>query len=103
MEENIVNGIANEFTYYMDGSGLTRTKNHGEAHGEGRSAQRAVLTPGTRSSARNEKVKGKEPESSLPVVISEDEFELVMSIWLRMNEQNFFTTCIAQNHRLEFV
>ena len=81
MEENIVNGIAGGFTYYMDERDKEwLDKNNEEARGEGTSAQGAVSTPGTRTSVRSAKAKGKEPESLLPVAISEDEFELVMGI-----------------------
>lgn len=56
-------------------------KNNEEARGEGTSAQGAVSTSGLRTSARSAKAKGKEPESTQPVVISEDEFELVMGVF----------------------
>ncbi|KAF4622202.1 hypothetical protein D9613_009361 [Agrocybe pediades] len=81
-EEHITNGIANGFTYYMDERDKEwLDKNNEEARGEGTSAQGAVLGSGTRTSARSAKAKGKEPESSQPVVISEDEFELVMGVF----------------------
>jgi enhancer of polycomb-like protein len=48
-----------------------------EARGEGTSAQGAVSIPGTWTCVHNAKAKGKEPESLLNVIISEDEFELV--------------------------
>ena len=81
-EESIVNGIAGGFTYYMDERDkVWLDKNNEEARGEGTSAQGAVSVSGTRTSARSAKAKGKEPESLLPVVISEDEFELVMGIF----------------------
>ena len=81
VEEYITNGIANGFTYYMDERDKEwLDKNNEEARGEGTSAQGAVSTPGTRTSARSAKAKGKEPEAAQPVVISEDEFELVMGV-----------------------
>ncbi|KAF8896857.1 enhancer of polycomb-like-domain-containing protein [Gymnopilus junonius] len=81
-EEYITNGIANGFTYYMDERDKEwLDKNNEEARGEGTSAQGAVSTSGLRTSARSAKAKGKEPESSQPVVISEDEFELVMGVF----------------------
>lgn len=80
-EESIANGIAGGFTYYLDERDKEwLDKNNEEARGEGTSAQGALSTPGTRTSARSAKAKGKEPESSLPVVISEDEFELVVGV-----------------------
>jgi len=82
VEEHVINGIANGFTYYMDERDKEwLDKNNEEARGEGTSAQGAVLGSGTRTSARSAKAKGKEPESSQPVVISEDEFELVMGVF----------------------
>jgi enhancer of polycomb-like protein len=56
-------------------------KNNEEARGEGTSAQGALSISGTRTSARSAKAKGKEPESFSPVIISEDEFELVIGIF----------------------
>ena len=53
----------------------------------GTSVQGAVPTPGTRTSARSAKAKGKEPEASLPVVISEDEFELAMGIFEKVTHE----------------
>ena len=40
-----------------------------------------LLLGGTRTSPCSAKAKGKKPESLLPVVISEDEFELVLGIF----------------------
>lgn len=81
-EESIDNGVAGGFTYYMDERDQEwLDKNNEEARGEGTSAQGAVSISGTRTSSRSAKAKGKEPETSLPVVISEDEFELVMGIF----------------------
>jgi len=54
-------------------NGLTRTMRRLAAQG-------AMSTPGTRTSVRSAKAKGKEPESILPVAISEDEFELITGI-----------------------
>jgi enhancer of polycomb-like protein len=42
---------------------------------------------GTRTSVRSAKAKGKEPENSLPVVVSEDEFELVMGIFEKVTHE----------------
>ncbi|KAF9483666.1 hypothetical protein BDN70DRAFT_799389 [Pholiota conissans] len=88
VEENIVNGIANGFTYYMDERDQEwLEKNNEEARGEGTSAQGALSVSGTRTSARSAKAKGKEPEASQPVVITEDEFELVMGIFEKVTHE----------------
>ncbi|KAF8966069.1 enhancer of polycomb-like-domain-containing protein [Flammula alnicola] len=87
-EENIINGIANGFTYYMDERDKEwLDKNNEEARGEGTSAQGAVSVSGTRTSARSAKAKGKEPEASQPVIISEDEFELVMGLFEKVTHE----------------
>jgi enhancer of polycomb-like protein len=57
-------------------------ENNDEARGEGTSTQGAVSTSGTatRTSQRSVKAKGKDPDVAQPVVISEDELELVMAM-----------------------
>ena len=86
VEENIINGLGNGFTYYMDERDKEwLDKNNEEARGEGTSAQGAVSN--TRTSSRSTKAKGKEPESSQPVVISEDEFELVMGLFEKVTHE----------------
>ncbi len=55
--------------------------------GEGTSAQGALSVSGTRTSARSAKAKGKEPEALLPVIITEDEFELVMGIFEKVTHE----------------
>ena len=86
VEENIINGLGNGFTYYMDERDKEwLVKNNEEARGEGTSAQGAVS--GTRSSSRSAKVKGKEPEASQLVFISEDEFELVMGVFEKVTHE----------------
>jgi len=88
VEEGIANGIANGFTYYMDERDKEWfDKNNEEARGEGTSAQGAVSASGTRTSARSAKAKGKEPEPTQPVVISEDEFELIMGIFEKVTHE----------------
>ncbi|EDR09801.1 uncharacterized protein LACBIDRAFT_293698 [Laccaria bicolor S238N-H82] len=88
VEEAITNGLANGFTYYIDERDKEwLDKNNEEARGEGTSAQGAISTSSTRTSARSAKVKGKEPESSLPIVISEDEFELVMGLFEKVTHE----------------
>lgn len=82
VDESIVNSIAGGFTYYMDERDKEwLDKNNEEARGEGTSAQGALSTSNTRTSARSAKAKGKEPDISQPVVISEDEFELVVGVF----------------------
>jgi enhancer of polycomb-like protein len=81
-EEQIADGLAGGFTYYMDERDKEwLDKNNEEARGEGTSAQGAVSTSGTRTSARSAKAKGKEPDVTQPVAISEDEFELVVGVY----------------------
>lgn len=88
VEEAITNGLANGFTYYIDERDKEwLDKNNEEARGEGTSAQGAISASSTRTSARSAKVKGKEPESSLPIVISEDEFELVMGLFEKVTHE----------------
>lgn len=80
-DEYIINGISDGFTYYMDERDQPwLEKNNEEARGEGTSAQGAVSGTPTRL-VRSAKSKGKEPDLSQPVVITEDEFELVMGIF----------------------
>jgi enhancer of polycomb-like protein len=84
VEEACTAGLANGFAYFMDERDKEwLDKNNEEARGEGTSAQGAVSTTATatRASARSAKAKGKEPEISQPLVISEDEFELVMGLF----------------------
>jgi enhancer of polycomb-like protein len=66
-------------------------KNNEEARGEGTSAQGAVSAAGTStrsgSSLRSAKAKGKEPEVVQPLVISENEFELVMGLFEKVTHE----------------
>lgn len=88
VEEHIAGGIANGFTYYMDERDKEwLDKNNEQARGEGTSAQGALSSPVTRTSARSLKAKGKEPETLQPVVISEDEFELVMGVFEKVTHE----------------
>lgn len=90
VEEHIVDGLAGGFTYYMDERDKEwLDKNNEEARGEGTSVQGAVSASGTRTSARSAKAKGKEPDVSQPVVISEDEFELVMGIYEKVTSEKY--------------
>lgn len=82
MEESINNSLNAGFAYYMDEYDKEwLDKNNEEARGEGTSAQGAVSGARSASSQRSAKAKGKEPEVTQPVVMSEDEFELVMAVF----------------------
>lgn len=90
VEESVVDGLAGGFTYYMDERDKEwLDKNNEEARGEGTSVQGAVSVSGTRTSARSAKAKGKEPDVSQPVVISEDEFELVMGLYEKITSEKY--------------
>ncbi len=53
MDESIVNGITGSFTYYMDERDKEwLDKNNEEVQGEGMSAQGALSTSSTQTSAR---------------------------------------------------
>jgi enhancer of polycomb-like protein len=82
-EETTQDALAHGFTYFMDERDKEwLDKNNEEARGEGTSAQGALSMSGTatRTSQRSAKAKGKEPDVAQPIVISEDEFELVMGL-----------------------
>lgn len=79
VEESVNNALSGDFAYYMDEYDKEwLDKNNEEARGEGTSAQGAVRS---NASQRSAKAKGKEPEVVLPIVMSEDEFELVMAVF----------------------
>ncbi|KAI0646398.1 enhancer of polycomb-like-domain-containing protein [Trametes meyenii] len=81
VEEATSFALVNGFIYYMDERDKDwLDKNNEEARGEGTSAQGAMSGTSTRS-GRSAKAKGKEPDVAQPVAMSEDEFELVMSIF----------------------
>jgi enhancer of polycomb-like protein len=90
IEETTQDALAHGFTYFMDERDKEwLDKNNEEARGEGTSAQGAVSTSGTttRTSQRSAKAKGKEPDVVQPVVISEDEFELVMGLFEKVTHE----------------
>ncbi|XP_006456605.1 hypothetical protein AGABI2DRAFT_195675 [Agaricus bisporus var. bisporus H97] len=90
VEESVVDGLSGGFTYYMDERDKEwLDKNNEEARGEGTSIQGAVSVSGTRTSARSAKAKGKEPDVSQPVVISEDELELVMGLYEKITHEKY--------------
>jgi enhancer of polycomb-like protein len=89
-EENTQDALAHGFTYFMDERDKEwLDRNNEEARGEGTSAQGAVSTSGTttRTSQRSAKAKGKEPDVAQPIVISEDEFELVMGLFEKVTHE----------------
>lgn len=89
-EETTQDALAHGFTYFMDERDEEwLDKNNEEARGEGTSAQGAVSTSGTttRTSQRSAKAKGKEPDVAQPIVISEDEFELVMGLFEKVTHE----------------
>jgi enhancer of polycomb-like protein len=80
VDEAIDGALNDGYTYYMDERDYEWVeKNNEEARGEGTSAQGAVSSAGNRS--RGSKAKGKEPDVPPPVVMTEDEFELVMGVF----------------------
>ncbi|KAJ7880322.1 enhancer of polycomb-like-domain-containing protein [Mycena olivaceomarginata] len=89
VEEATSYALAHDCTYYMDERDKEwLDKNNEEARGEGTSAQGAMSTAsGVRMSARSAKAKGKEPESSAPVVISDDEFELAVGLFEKVTHE----------------
>ena len=90
VEESTSFALVNGFIYYMDERDKEwLDKNNEEARGEGTSIQGAVSVSGTRTSARSAKAKGKEPDVSQPVVISEDEFELVMGLYEKITSEKY--------------
>ena len=87
VEEALSFALANGFIYYMDERDKEwLDKNNEEARGEGTSAQGAISGTSTRS-GRSAKAKGKDPEVSQPVAMSEDEFELVMTIFEKVTHE----------------
>lgn len=87
VEESISHALANGFLYYMDERDKEwLDKKNEEARGEGTSAQGALSGTSTRS-ARSAKAKGKEPDVTQPIAMSEDEFELVMAIFEKVTHE----------------
>jgi enhancer of polycomb-like protein len=108
IEETTQDSLLHGFTYLMDGhDNKWLDKNNKEAHGKGTSAQGTVSTSGTttRTSQLSAKMKGKEPDVVQPIVISEDEFELVMGLFEKVtHEKTEFLHpvchCITCSHSL---
>ncbi|KAG6901511.1 hypothetical protein C0995_010980 [Termitomyces sp. Mi166 len=88
VEEACSGALAEAFTYYMDERDKEWIdKNNEEARGEGTSAQGSVSFSTTRTSGRSAKGKGKEPEASQALIITEDEFELVMGLYEKVTHE----------------
>ncbi|KAH9949542.1 enhancer of polycomb-like-domain-containing protein [Amylocystis lapponica] len=87
IEEACSFALSNGFIYYMDERDKEwLDKNNEEARGEGTSAQGAVSQTNTRS-GRSAKGKGKDPDVNQSVVMSEDEFELVMALFEKITHE----------------
>ena len=87
VEESVSYALHGGHIYYMDERDKEwLDKNNEEARGEGTSAQGALAGTSTRSS-RSTKAKGKDPEVSQPAVMSEDEFELVVSLFEKVTHE----------------
>ena len=103
-EENTQDALAHGFIYFMDERDKEwLDRNNEEARGEGTSAQGAVSTSGTttRTSQRSAKAKGKEPDVAQPIVISEDEFELVMGLFEKVTTEFLHHVCYFPSHVLQ--
>lgn len=81
VEERLVAGLVHGCTYFMDERDAEwLERNNEEARGEGTSAQ-AALSVSARTSGRSTKGKGREADSSSPISVKEDYFELVMGLF----------------------
>jgi enhancer of polycomb-like protein len=90
IEETMQDALSHGFTYLMDERDKEwLDKNNEEARGKGMSAQGTVSASGTttRTSQRSAKAKGKEPDVTQPIVISEDEFEVVMGLFEKVTHK----------------
>ena len=86
-EEATSFALVNGFIYYMDERDKEwLDKNNEQARGEGMSTQSANATSSTRA-ARSAKAKGKEPDVVQPMLMTEDEFELVMAIFEKVTHE----------------
>ncbi|KIK61927.1 hypothetical protein GYMLUDRAFT_559643 [Collybiopsis luxurians FD-317 M1] len=88
IDEYVAAALADGCTYYMDERDKEwLDRNNEEARGEGTSAQGAVSPSTGRTSTRSAKVKGKEPEEAQPIIMNEDEFELVMGLFEKITQE----------------
>ena len=90
VDECMPAALVDGFTYVMDDRDAEwLEKNNQEARGEGTSQQTASSGATTRGNLhRSAKAKGKEAESSTPVAMTEDEFELVMGLFEKITHDN---------------
>ncbi|KAL5512537.1 hypothetical protein ACEPAG_3190 [Sanghuangporus baumii] len=90
VDESLLYGLNDGFTYFMDERDAEWLKrNNQEARGEGTSSQTSASSAGTTTrSARSTKAKGKEIETNTPVVMNEDEFELLMGLFEKITHDN---------------
>ncbi|KAG6816979.1 hypothetical protein H0H87_001294 [Tephrocybe sp. NHM501043] len=91
-EESCNYALASNFTYYMDERDKEwLDKNNEVARGEGTSAQGALSASASnslpRTSVRSSKAKGKGPDISFNLSISDDEFELVMGLFEKVTHE----------------
>lgn len=105
VDEAVDGGLASMFTYFMDERDQEwLEKNNEEARGEGTSAQGALNGTSTRSGGAlrsSNKGKGKEPEITQPLTMSENEFELVMGLFEKItHEKTEFLHHVSNNHLL---
>jgi enhancer of polycomb-like protein len=110
VEESVNNSLNAGFAYYMDEYDKEwLDKNNEEARGEGTSAQGAVSGARSASSQRSAKAKGKEPEVAQLVVMSEDEFELLMAVFEKVTHDkteylhHVSGLCPSPRHRINHV
>ncbi|KAK0185657.1 enhancer of polycomb-like-domain-containing protein [Armillaria mellea] len=81
VEELLVAGLVHGCTYFMDERDAEwLERNNEEARGEGTSVQ-AALSVSARTCGRGTKGKGREADSSSPICVKEDDFELVMGLF----------------------
>ncbi|EGN97434.1 hypothetical protein SERLA73DRAFT_161474 [Serpula lacrymans var. lacrymans S7.3] len=92
VDEACAHALVDGFAYFMDERDKEWfDRNNEEARGEGTSAQGAFSVPGTTtrsgSTQRSAKAKGKEPDVAQPMVMSEDEFELIMGLFEKVTHE----------------
>ncbi|KZS93199.1 hypothetical protein SISNIDRAFT_486115 [Sistotremastrum niveocremeum HHB9708] len=105
-DETVTDGLLAGYTYVMDERDLDWLKrNNQEARGEGTSAQAAFMSSpaGTTTRAgRSAKARGKDPESSQPLGMNQDEFELVMGIFEKATDEKFPFLHVDPSHIAPF-
>ncbi|KAF7309638.1 Enhancer of polycomb-like protein [Mycena indigotica] len=87
VEEAILDGLAQDCTYYMDERDKDwLDKNNEEARGEGTSAHGAISST-ARMTSRSAKAKGKEPEQAVATLITEQQMELTMGLFEKITHE----------------